>query len=85
MVEKEKRNQQRKNAAAKNLKPSKVTDIFSSNHDVKKNRADTIKAGVQDGLKDYADVQLSTPDAVVTPITSILSGFDKVLKGDKRR
>jgi|GEM_PF-1568847 RHS repeat-associated protein len=85
MVEKEKRNQQRKNNAAKNLKPSTVTDIFSSNHDVKKNRADTIKAGVQDGLKDYADVQLSTPDAVVTPITSILSGFDKVLKGDKRR
>lgn len=80
MIEKEKLKQQNRNKAARNLKPSKVTDIFSNNPEVRKNRIDTIKAGVEGGLKNYVDVQLSTPDTVIAPAQLFLKEIDKVLK-----
>jgi len=83
MTAKEKRNQQRRDAAAKNLNPSKVTDIFSSDPKVRKNRANTIKAGVQDKLENYANVYLSTPDDKMYPVQYGITKLGDFMKSNK--
>ncbi|MFW5500059.1 MULTISPECIES: RHS repeat domain-containing protein [unclassified Maridesulfovibrio] len=83
MAAKEKRNQQRRDAAAKNLNPSKVTDIFSNDPKVRKNRANTIKAGVQDKLENYADVYLSTPDDKMYPVQYGITKLGEFMKRNK--
>ena len=83
MTAKEKRNEQRRDAAAKNLNPSKVTDIFSNDPKVRKNRANTIKAGVQDKLENYADVYLSTPDDKMYPVQYGITKLGEFMKSNK--
>ncbi|TIH13004.1 hypothetical protein D0S45_15890, partial [Marinifilum sp. JC120] len=85
MVAKEMLKQQNKNAAASNLKPSSVFDIFSNDPEVRRNRINTIKAGVQGGLKNYVDVQLSTPDTVVAPTIEALKAIDNIMNKNKKK
>ncbi|MFW5500458.1 MULTISPECIES: hypothetical protein [unclassified Maridesulfovibrio] len=85
MIEKELLKQKNKDTAARNLKPSKVTDIFSSDPNVRKNRINTIKAGVEGGLKNYVDVQLSTPDTVIAPTIEVLEQMNNIMKKNKKK